>query len=171
MELQRPDKRHEKEVMALRELLFERNESFDGCGGLEDVSDYDSWLDFSGRLKKKYGADYVPSDLYLAIEGDEVVGIIDYRHPLSPFLLQYGGNIGYSIHPEKRRMGYGSKMLSLLLDIIRENGEKKVLITCDKENIASRKTIINNGGIKENEVADTVNLSKSGIIERYWISL
>ena len=67
MELQRPDKRHEKEVMALRELLFERNESFDGCGGLEDVSDYDSWLDFSGRLKEKYGVYYVPSDLYLAI--------------------------------------------------------------------------------------------------------
>ena len=36
---------------------------------------------------------------------------------------------------------------------------------CEKENIASRKSIINNGGILENEV-----ISKKGkVVQRYWI--
>ena len=47
----------------------------------------------------------------------------------------------------------------------------RVLLTCDKENIASSKTIISNGGVLENEVIDEVNLGESGIIQRYWISL
>ena len=62
-------------------------------------------------------------------------------------------------------------MLRLILDICREFGEHKVLITCDKENEASRRTIMKNGGVLENEVTDTVGLSKSGLIQRYWISI
>ena len=62
------------------------------------------------------------------------------RYPLSDFLKSFGGN-----------------------------GENKVLLTCDKENIVSKRTIIKNGGLLENEVVDTVRLSKSGIIQRYWI--
>lgn len=42
---------------------------------------------------------------------------------------------------------------------------------CDKDNEISRRTIIKNGGVLENEVADMVGLSKSGIIQRFWISL
>ena len=44
-------------------------------------------------------------------------------------------------------------------------------MTCDKENEASRRTIIKNGGILEEEVADTAGISKSGVIQRYWIAV
>ena len=62
-------------------------------------------------------------------------------------------------------------MLRLMLDICASYGEKKVLLTCDKDNDASRSTIVKNGGELENEIIDDVGLGKCGIIQRYWISL
>ena len=58
-----------------------------------------------------------------------------------------------------------------MLDKCKEFGKDKVLLTCDKENIASRKTIIANGGILENTIEDKVGLSKSGLIERYNVEM
>ena len=59
----------------------------------------------------------------------------------------------------------------MILPICREFGEDKVLLTCDKKNEAFQKTIIKNGGVLEKEITDTVGLSESGIIQRYWISI
>lgn len=68
-------------------------------------------------------------------------------------------------------MDYKNEMLKLLLPICKDMGEHKLLLTCDKGNIFSSKTILNNGGILENEVVDSVGLSKTGVIQRYWITL
>ncbi|KAI4450254.1 Vitamin B12 import ATP-binding protein BtuD [Eubacterium plexicaudatum ASF492] len=47
------------------------------------------------------------------------------------------------------------------------------LFICGKygNGVACRKTIVKNGGILEREVIDTKGLSKSGIFQRYWISI
>lgn len=42
----------------------------------------------------------------------------------------------------------------------------KNLITCDKDNVASAKTMINNGAKLENEIPEG-----NGITQRYWITL
>ena len=143
LKLVRPSCEYAEQVMQYKEDMLANNDSFDGCAGLEEVNSFTEWIDFENRLKRKYGEGYVPSEVFLGvrIEDDKVVGIIDYRHPLTPFLLKYGGNIGYSILPSERHKGYASEMLKLLLEICREFGEKKVLLTCDKTNEASRKTI------------------------------
>ena len=71
----------------------------------------------------------------------------------------------------KQVMTLREEMLRLILGICREFGEHKILVACDKENEASRRTIMKNGGVLENEVSDTVGLSKSGLIQRYWITI
>ena len=143
LKLVRPSCEYAEQVMQYKEDMLANNDSVDGCAGLEEVNSFTEWIDFENRLKRKYGEGYVTSEVFLGvrIEDDKVVGIIDYRHPLTPFLLKYGGNIGYSILPSERHKGYASEMLKLLLEICREFGEKKVLLTCDKTNEASRKTI------------------------------
>lgn len=168
-----PGPEHQEQVMAYKSALLRNGDRFDGCAGLEDAEDYRDWLDFEGRLSRKYGTDYVPSTVRLAVrERDgKVVGIIDLRHRLTPCLLRFGGNIGYSVLPQERGKGYAGEMLRLMLDHCRELGMEKVLVTCDKENIPSARTILANGGVLENEVADEAGLSRSGTIQRYWISL
>ncbi|MDO4605196.1 MAG: hypothetical protein Q4B23_04375 [Helcococcus sp.] len=47
-------------------------------------------------------------------------------------------------------------MLKLALEESKKIRLDKVLIVCDKDNIGSAKTIINNGGILENEIVGSI---------------
>lgn len=171
--LRNPTMEYQPQVMTYKAAMLQNGDSFDGCAGLEETEDYRDWLDFEGRLSRKYGKNYVPSTVRLAVrrEDNKVVGIIDFRHRLTPFLLRFGGNIGYSVLPGERGRGYAKEMLHQMLKECRTQGLEKVLVTCDKGNVPSARTILANGGVLENEVEDQVGLSKSGRIQRYWIPL
>ena len=171
LELAVPTMAHKEQVMAYKAEMLKNHSSFDGCNGLRTVETYEEWLDFRGREEKKGRA---PSRTWLTVRRSDgrVVGIVNYRpSPLSDFLLQYGGHIGYCIRPSERRKGYAKEQLRLTLEKCRKAGETKVLITCDPVNVGSEKTILANGGLLENEVEDVPGLGESGVVRRYWITL
>jgi predicted acetyltransferase len=56
------------------------------------------------------------------------------------------GHIGYSVVPSKRRRGYATRALQLLLPLAKEEGLAYVELTTDAENVASRRVIEVNGG-------------------------
>ena len=97
LKLVRPTCEYAEQVMRYREAMLANHDRFDGCAGLEEVHSFSEWMDFETRLKAKYGEDYVPSQVFLAVRtADEMlVGILDYRQsPITPVLLHYGGNDG-----------------------------------------------------------------------------
>ena len=132
-------------------------------------SDYATWLDEARAIQdiETCPPHLVPADTYFLIdENEKIVGAINIRRELNDYLYKFGGNIGYGIRPSERKKGYATIMLKLGLEKCQELGMKKILITCDKNNIASAKTIVANGGILEDEVPEG-----DGITQRYWINL
>jgi predicted acetyltransferase len=57
------------------------------------------------------------------------------------------GHIGYSVVPWKRRRGYATRALGLLLPDARAEGLEHVEVTTDVDNVASQRVIEANGGV------------------------
>ena len=122
--------------------------------------------DAKDRSKLKPGR--VPGSDFWLIDDNEFIGRLSLRHELNEFLLKMGGHIGYEIRPSKRRQGYGTEILRLGLEKAKELGLQRVLVTCDEDNIGSKKIIEYNGGQFENAIeieGDTVRKL------RYWITI
>lgn len=58
----------------------------------------------------------------------------------------YGGNIGYTVFPSYRGKHYAAKACKLLFELARMHGMEYLYISCDPDNIASRKTCEYAGG-------------------------
>jgi predicted acetyltransferase len=110
----------------------------------------------------------VPATDFWLIDDNEYIGRLSLRHELNALLCRIGGHIGYEIRPSKRRQGYGKLILGLGLAKAREIGLKRALVTCDENNIGSKKVIEYNGGKFEN----AVEVEGSPVKKlRYWIDL
>ena len=143
------------------------DEHIHGSGGLARYENYEDWLEHVKLSKVTVPPEYVPGDTYLAMVGGRIVGMISVRHRLNVSLLRLGGHIGYGVRPSERRKGYATKMLALGLEKCRQLCIDRALITCDKDNIASAKTILTGGGVLENEIVE----DNGNILQRYWVDL
>lgn len=164
-----PSPKFKDDLMDYKREFIENRDSMDGSAGLRDSKTFEEWYKaFLDNLKEETAREgLVPATTYLAINNDgKLVGMIDIRHRLNDYLLRVGGHIGYSIRKCERKKGYATEMLGLALEECIKLGTKEVLITCDKNNTASAKTIINNGGKMENEIYE-----RDRITQRYWIDL
>ena len=132
-----------------------------------DYRDFDYYLENLERKEESDGL--VPDSVFFCLDCDRniFVGAVDVRHYLNENLSVTGGHIGDGVRPSERRKGYATAMIGLALDECRKLGIRRVLMTCDKDNIGSAKSIMNNGGVLENEV-----INEDGVPEqRYWIEL
>lgn len=112
---------------------------------------------------------WVPSSTYWIIDNNDVFsGVINLRHRLTDSLKKFGGHVGYEIRPSKRKFGLGSWALKELIPLARKRGLKKLLVTCDDNNIASRKIIEKNGGVFDSEIQ---NEGHERPTLRFWISI
>ena len=168
----KPDDSLVSEIAAYRTAFLSAGSSMDGTGPLRRMEDPEEWLAFNRLLEQEetVPSGLVPSEqfVFLRERDGAIVGMIQFRHAFNDFLRDFGGNIGYSVHPNERRKGYASRMLGECLKNCKSFGLERVLITCLVENEASRKTILANGGVYEK----TVFCERDGVnLERYWISL
>ncbi|QQS19722.1 GNAT family N-acetyltransferase [Candidatus Saccharibacteria bacterium] len=143
-------------------------EHIPGSAGLGIAESFDMWLQSSRERYIAKDTRMVPSTVFLAkrISDNALIGIVDIRHTLDDHLRFVGGHIGYTVAPQFRRHGYGTKILGAALSHCKQLGLKRALVTCDKTNLGSAGVILANGGVLENEVVDN-----SRVKQRYWIEI
>ena len=172
-----PTKEYEKELKDYIKELYEYNSEFHGVNDLQNyVDNFDEWLEMLEKDKTVENTEQrVQADTFILVRkiDSKVLGIINLRYYLNDFLYKYGGNIGYNVRPTERKKGYNLYQLKKVLEICKEKGLEKVLITCDKDNIGSSASIIKCGGILENEILDNDGtvIGKGKVLHRYWINL
>ena len=144
-------------------------EGFDFLHGYEPDMDWAYFLDRTERLRQGIGLSetWVPETFLVADVGGQIVGRVSIRHHLNPSLRLVGGHIGYSVRPGFRRKGFAGEILDLALIEAKNLGIREALLTCDKDNFASRRVIESRGGVPE--VLDGQE-TEAKFKLRYWIT-
>ena len=168
MQLIFPTLAHKIAALDYRQEFFNHGvTAIDGDAGLDEAPSYKFWLEVVQSAPTRVHERYAPSSTFFAMVDDKIVGMVDIRHHLTDYLICVGGHIGYSVRPCERRKGYATKMLAMAVEKSRTFGIEKVLVTCNKDNISSAKTILRNGGVMENEFTE----ENGNVVQRYWITL
>jgi predicted acetyltransferase len=168
--LTRPTMELKSEYLSFYQEWKESGEDFIPWVISKDPSNFQEMIQFllDSEKGKNLPENWVPDSTYwLVNENKKVIGAVNIRHRLTDKLFNCGGHIGYGIRPSERRKGYATRLLYLSLEKSKELGLQKVLVVCDKNNIGSEKTILNNGGVPDSDY-----IEKDGnIVKRFWIEL
>lgn len=109
---------------------------------------------------------FVANTTYWLIDEEQIVGVSNLRHKLTPALELHGGHIGYGVRPSAQRNGFGTELLRLTLREAFARGIKRTLITCSQDNLGSIGVIQANGGVYEGE---SIEEATSIVVQRYGI--
>lgn len=155
-----PSENHEKQAIEFINEFKAYGSAINGVGGLDRyLDDYSGWLKKLEEDRHRVpDEDKVPAETFFLVRQSDsrIVGMINIRLALNEKLKKFGGHIGYSIRPSERQKGYNKINLYLGLLICQKHGIKEVLMDCDKNNIASAKTMQALGGKLVREHYDDV---------------
>ena len=163
-----------KACEAYREQIFDMMDEWTSSGEkivpyairVSDYHDFDRYCQ-NIELKEPKGH-LVPNSTFFCLdeERNRMVGAVNIRHYLNEALLLNGGHIGDGVRPSERRTGIATQRIHLTWEDCRKLGINRVLMVCNRENIGSAKSIMNNGGVLENEI-----VADGTVEQRYWITL
>jgi len=74
-------------------------------------------------------------------ETKKELGGIRLRIGSTTHIERYAGHIGYGVHPEHRGNHYAARAVRLLMPLAKQLNLDPLWITCDPENMASRRTL------------------------------
>jgi predicted acetyltransferase len=103
------------------------------------------------RERRDRPAGWVPSTHLWLIDGDDYLGRLQIRHRLNEYLREQGGHVGYYVVPTHRGRGHASAMFAASLAVAFAVGIDCALVTCDSDNVASRRVIERHGGLLQDE--------------------
>jgi len=148
--LEFPSPKRETDAMDFLAEFVKANTVIHGSGGLDlYMDDYAGWLNRVHEDKtREFSEKRVPAETYFLVResDDKIVGVISVRLKLNRALWNFGGNIGFSIRPSERRKGYNKINLFLGLCVCKNRGLEAVMVSSEKRNIASAKSIQALGG-------------------------
>ena len=81
------------------------------------------------------------------------------------------GSIGYAVRVSEQGKGYGKAILRLGLELARQHGMEKVLITINDKNKASIHICEALGGIWEDTIEAYNDAEGQHSLRRYWITI
>ncbi|MBR3419516.1 MAG: GNAT family N-acetyltransferase [Oscillospiraceae bacterium] len=145
----RPEGAHKQQALAFRQSFFDAGETvIHGSELLDRAENFESWLlnVTANTAPETVSPDWVVTDTFLAFdEINNLIGIIDLRHTLNRFLLDFG-HCGYSVRPDMRCRGYASEMLRQVCTHARHIGMNALQLSVMRDNEPSVRTIRKNGG-------------------------
>ena len=141
------------EALEYRQEHFDNGENIiNGSELFDKTESYEEWLQTvtNNANIKTVNPNWVLADTFFAIDEEtkKIIGIIDFRHTLNDFLVDFG-HCGYSVRPSERNKGYATEMLKQIKDIARKAGLPELQLSVEKNNIPSIKTIQKNDGVYE----------------------
>lgn len=169
----KPTKEYEKQAIEFIQEFYQYNSKINGVGGLNRfLEDYDGWLLKLEEDRNRFpNEEKVPAETFFFVRENDnkIIGMINIRLALNEKLRKFGGHIGYSIRPTERQKGYNKINLYLGLLCCQKHGISEVLMDCDKDNLASAKTMQSFGAKLIREYYDAENVKC--IVQDYIINV